>query len=461
MTHCLRLGLVIGLLTAGACGPRVVVDSGATGDASSATGVTGTSAALPPETDASATSVSGSSGAADSSTTGDPSIPPRFVSLGDDYTCVVTQESTVRCWGRTAGTEIGDDEPASEALALELEGPVERLSTGLGANCAVLVGGSVTCWGSNHFGDLGYADTLRREAPPTGPVELGAAAIDVSLSTPTCVLLESQEVRCWGWGIHGVLGQGAGTCPCDCDCGPECCIGDEELPTDWPVVSVGAPVAVVRASLASVCVLTPDGRVRTWGSWSSIGHGNGAGPEFDIGDDELPSGAPDVEVGGVAQAIACGAPSCALLDDGTLRCWGGDHSGYGVGEPVGDDETPASMGPIALPGRVVKIAAGFFEVCAVLEDATLYCWGRNSRGELGLGHLEPIGDDETPLQAGPVDVGGPVASVSIGGDHACAILTDGTLRCWGDNEYGQLGYGHTNDIGDDETPASAGPVPWQ
>jgi hypothetical protein len=206
--------------------------------------------------------------------------------------------------------------------------------------------------------------------------------------------------------------------------------------------------------------LTPDGRVGNWGSGWQGGLGFPWPVDQDLGDDETPATGPDVDVGGFAVAVAAGFPSCALLEDGTLRCWGGPAAGYGVGEIVGDDETPASMGPVALPAPVVQIDASWRNACARLEDGAVYCWGDNSVGQLGLGHTDTIGDDETPLDAGPLDLGGPAVAISVGAGYACAILDDGTLRCWGNNNVGQLGYGHTQTIGDDETPASAGPVPW-
>jgi alpha-tubulin suppressor-like RCC1 family protein len=72
--------------------------------------------------------------------------------------------------------------------------------------------------------------------------------------------------------------------------------------------------------------------------------------------------------------------------------------------------------------------------------------------------LNTIGDDELPASAGDVNVGGWVSQVAAGGSHNCALLTTGRVRCWGWNDSGQLGYAHTNAIGDDELPSSAGDV---
>jgi len=85
-------------------------------------------------------------------------------------------------------------------------------------------------------------------------------------------------------------------------------------------------------------------------------------------------------------------------------------------------------------------------------------WGNNDWGQLGYGHTDDIDD---AASAGDVDVGGTAVQIWAGDGHTCALLDDGALRCWGRNAAGQLGYGHTDDVGDDETPASAGDVQYQ
>ncbi|HEX6273102.1 MAG TPA: hypothetical protein VFZ53_08685, partial [Polyangiaceae bacterium] len=85
-------------------------------------------------------------------------------------------------------------------------------------------------------------------------------------------------------------------------------------------------------------------------------------------------------------------------------------------------------------------------------------WGSGDRGELGYGNTQAIGDDETPASVEPVDVGPEANTVDVGFLHVCATLLDGAVRCWGRGATGALGYGNVVDIGDDETPASAGNV---
>ena len=109
-------------------------------------------------------------------------------------------------------------------------------------------------------------------------------------------------------------------------------------------------------------------------------------------------------------------------------------------------------------GSVVQVATGDFHTCALLTTGNVRCWGLNDLGQLGYGNTENIGDDETPAEVGDVPVGGSVVQLEASENQTCAVLTSGSVRCWGANNRGQLGYGNTNTLGDDETPAQAGDI---
>jgi len=162
--------------------------------------------------------------------------------------------------------------------------------------------------------------------------------------------------------------------------------------------------------------------------------------------------------------------TCALLSDGTAKCWG--YNGYGQ---LGDGTTTSSNTPVSVSGltNAVAIAAGFYHTCALLSDGTAKCWGRNDNGQLGDGtttnrntpvsvsgltnavaiaaggyHYNgygQLGDGTTTNRNTPVSVSGLTNAVAIaaGGYHTCALLSDGTAKCWGYNGYGQLGDGTT------------------
>jgi alpha-tubulin suppressor-like RCC1 family protein len=122
---------------------------------------------------------------------------------------------------------------------------------------------------------------------------------------------------------------------------------------------------------------------------------------------------------------------------GTLSGSGGAGAGGAVGSGGGGGSASS---------KVLMLEAGGFHTCALMDDATVRCWGQNNNGQLG--------DTTTMEQPTPVQVSGlsGVAAVRVGGKHTCARLLDGTVRCWGDNDYGQLGNGMMG-------PMSVAPVP--
>jgi alpha-tubulin suppressor-like RCC1 family protein len=237
-------------------------------------------------------------------------------------------------------------------------------------------------------------------------------------------------------------------------------LGTNQFPDD-PVVEGGLTgINSIRAGEAHTCVLFNNGAMRCWGrnTYGQLGYGN----TFDIGDTEKPYTAGDVALVGLAARIAVGGNhTCALLDNGLVRCWGRNNYGqlgYNTTENVGDGEAIASYGYVNLGGIAVKLAAGDEHTCALMNTGKVRCWGRNTYGQLGYGDTFHVGDNEQPFTKGDVDVGGAVKDIVAGGSHTCALLTTGNVRCWGYNGFGQLGYGNTTNVGDSADPALAGDI---
>lgn len=212
----------------------------------------------------------------------------------------------------------------------------------------------------------------------------------------------------------------------------------------------------------ATCVILDNGNLRCWGNNNvgQLGLGISTTP---VGRDQTPDSFPTVDLGGrsVAEVATGELHTCARLDDGAVRCWGGQTFGPMLGVPgspsrVGDGEPPTSIGPVNLGGSATAVASGNFSSCAILADGSMRCWGAGDNGRLGYGNTNDIGDDETPAAAGAVPLGPArtATAVTIGNRHACALLDDGTIRCWGERDAipGQVAA-----IGDDE-PASAGPL---
>lgn len=401
--------------------------------------------------------------------------PPRFVqqmALGKFHSCILLREGQVRCWGANFDAELGlghrermgDDEPASEAGFVALGEPAIAIAAAGDYNasftCALLESRALRCWGSNHFGQLGLGRDVRRvgedELPADiEPITMGGPVKALTVgamqyATHACALLEDGDLKCWGNNRYGQLGLGHTHH-----------LGKAEVPANINPVDVGAEVLEISAGKFHTCALLEGGKLKCWGR-NQAGQ-LGQAHTDNIGDNEHPANIEPIAVGDEVVAVSAGrSHTCALLPGGRARCWGwNEHGQLGLGhtDNIGDDEPPSEAGDIDAGGPVVQIDAGGLHTCALLEGGRVRCWGDNRFGQLGYGHRRSVGTDSPPSQATDVYLGGKAVAIEASNYHTCALLEDDTMRCWGFNDFGQLGYGHTDLIGDDEAPAIAGAVP--
>jgi len=147
--------------------------------------------------------------------------------------------------------------------------------------------------------------------------------------------------------------------------------------------------------------------------------------------------------------------TCALTASG-VKCWG--HGGYGqLGYANTSNVTlPSSVGFVNFGADALTLTAGGSRTCVLTDDYEVRCWGDGLFGALGYGNQNNIGDNEHPVSAGVVDVGGLAISVSAGHSHTCAVVSDGRheVRCWGNGFGGKLGYAGVAHVGDNELPSS-------
>lgn len=196
------------------------------------------------------------------------------------------------------------------------------------------------------------------------------------------------------------------------------------------------------------CAVWSDGAAMCWGRGGALGYGKDEG----LGNDEpadawglIPAGG---DVIGAAPAVNA---NCLAYSDGTVRCWGAAGTGtIGSGSNVDTFVLPEQRPPVSIGGPVIDLFGWSGRVCALLESKDLQCWGFNEGGGLGYGHTNNIGDDELPSEVGPVLVGAKVEQLAMGSNHSCALLEGGTVKCWGHAQVGQLGRGSEENIGDDE-----------
>lgn len=205
----------------------------------------------------------------------------------------------------------------------------------------------------------------------------------------------------------------------------------------------GQATAAMSVGARHVCAIVVDGTLRCFGDNSAgqLGEG-GAIDANDAGEAGTLRG-PQIVPGitRVAEVTAGAAHTCARTEDGLVRCWGANDFGQ-----LGDATTEPRLAPVILPGlrNVKMLSAGGAHTCALLEDKSVMCWGRNDDGQ--------VGDGSTTMRPVPVRVSGlgGVEEIAAGTFHTCARLADNSVRCWGRNDEGQVG---------DGTRATLRPVP--
>lgn len=349
--------------------------------------------------------------------------------------------------------------PSGVGCAAGTCAPFVAVAAGNRHTCAVRSDGTVWCWGRNNEGQLGDGTTNNRARPVAVATLTDIAAIGLG-SQHSCALRRDGTIACWGTGLRGELGDGT--------------LANRATVGSVPGVSNARAVA---GGGGHTCVALLDGSVRCWGA-----NYNGQ-----VGDGTAGNNRPTpVAVAGVSRATDVTAGSshtCALIDDGSLRCWG-----YGAHGQLGDAATTGlRTAPVTPPlSDVIEVASGDFHTCARTRDLRAWCWGWNAYGEVGVSSGEnlatpvllsalgtttrieagngnscavssrrvscwgknangELGDGTTSPRSTPAPLATVIdlVAVAIGGAHACALDPQGAVYCWGLNDSGQLGDGTT------------------
>ncbi|MBI2060142.1 MAG: fibronectin type III domain-containing protein [Nitrospirae bacterium] len=344
------------------------------------------------------------------------------VSGGDSHTCALLSDGTVKCWGYNFYGGLGDGSTAHRSTPVvvnSLSGAV-AVAGGGSYTCSLLSDGTVKCWGYNNSGQLGDGTTVGKLTPVAVSSLSGAVAV-AGGGTHTCSLLSEGTVKCWGYNNSGQLGDGT------------------TVYKSTPVaVSSLSGALVVAEGTSHTCSLLSDGTVKCWGYNVSGQLGDGT-----TADKSTPVAASSLS--GVVAVAGGNNHTCSLLADGKVKCWGRNDFGQ-----LGDGTTMNKSTPVtasSLSGAVA-VSGGVYHTCSLLSEGTVKCWGGNGYGQLGDGTLVSKSTPVTvPITGGALGVispnlhesaasGAPARpwreGLSGGMDHSCAILSDGTGRCWGE-----------------------------
>jgi alpha-tubulin suppressor-like RCC1 family protein len=400
----------------------------------------------------------------------------KAVATGLAHTCALLDDSTVKCWGDNTQGQLGlgdmttRGESAADTpdtlTAIDLGGhTAKQIAAGPFHTCAILDDDGVKCWGGNAHGELGLGDTNARGS---AAAQMGASLPEVSLGpgrtvkalraggSPTfghtCAILDDATMKCWGANTFGELGLGDANARGD---------AANEMGASLPAIDLGPgrTAKAIAVGARGTCASLDDGSAKCWGANDDGELGQGDAKSRGTAPGQMGAALAAIDLGAAVAttAVAMGAAhACASLPNGKLKCWGSGLRGrIGVGTGRGDEpnEVTAMLAPVDLgKGRVAKqICAGTAFACAHLDDDTLKCWGENANGQLGQGDANARGDDSgemgDALKTIALGTGRFVQSVSCGANHACAVLDDHSVKCWGDNAHGQLGLGDAKDRG--------------
>ena len=340
------------------------------------------------------------------------------VSSGHQHTCAVHEGGNVSCWGDNVADQLGSrlDWPADfSAVPLSVPSVTDAVSVSSGAwhTCARRESGSVACWGSNTAGQLG-ASPIHSHSDSAVLVTVEGIDDVVALTagaTHTCAVRESDGVFCWGSNSHGRLGHG------------------QDSGASYEKVRVaGIDDAVeVSAGARHTCAVHATGQISCWGSeWKGR-------PDEDSVSPTLP-----VKVDGITTAegvSARGSISCATLEERETSCWGVNFNN----ELATTDDGNASPVPVKYQdaSEIARTETGGTHACALHEDGTISCAGGNWFGALGNGEFDNH-ISWVPAKVVGID---DAVGISLGFAHTCAVHETGEVSCWGLNGQGQLGNG--------------------
>ncbi|MBN1440887.1 MAG: Ig-like domain-containing protein [Anaerolineales bacterium] len=292
------------------------------------------------------------------------------------------------------------------------EGNLLTVSAGLyWTTCGVTNLGDLMCWGANYNGQIGDG-TQQDRYVPTSVFGLGSTvqAVDTAFGH-TCALTTEGGVKCWGSNYAGELGNGT----------------TEPSYSPVDVTGLASGVTKIVTGYRFTCALTEGGGVKCWGLNIEGQMGDGTC----MGYSTVPFDVPGLSSGVIALSAGLDH-ACAVLGDGTMKCWGANLYGQ-IGDGTYENNRCSPVDVVGLGADAVDVSLGFYYSCALTTAGGVKCWGLNTTGCLGNGT-----DENSLTPSDVIGLSSGVFLISAGEGNTCALTAGGGLKCWGSNTYDQL-----------------------
>lgn len=377
---------------------------------------------------------------------GDPLLHgAKQVAVGDGHACAVILDGTVGCWGANWYDQLGDGTSAPDRAApvpvISPTDPSSRLSNivSVGAghyySCALASVGNVYCWGSaGPYGALGNGSTFFETSVPMR-VWIAEPVREIAVGYGhACALLDNVDhsIKCWGQNSSGQLGDGT--------------LNNRSAPVDVVITEKDGThkllegVRHIAAGSSHTCAVLDDGSAACWGSGVNGERGDGTftaaqtSPVTVLSSDgkSLLTDISQISAGG--NTLVGGSHTCVRFASTWLvSCWGSNSDG----ELGSATASTRSALPLPVSAGVLQISAGYRYSCAVLADHRASCWGNGNLGELGAGTATTYSNTPIVLSLPPI------TDISAGNIETCAVMADTGIKCWGS---GLLGNGVDSDV---------------
>jgi len=363
------------------------------------------------------------------------------VSLGTNFACALDSSGAAYCWGLNTSGQIGNPATAAHFLVPTAVTSQAAVSAGYTHACTIS-SGKAYCWGDNSDGELGNGSTTSSRVPVAVVTSGVLAGVTLTQITAgfyfTCALSTTGAVYCWGFNADGELGNNSTT--------------NSGVPVAVTTSGVLSGVTVTQITADSgynACALGSTGAAYCWGKNSDGQLGNNTVTSSSVPVAVSTSG---VLAGKTLTQVTAGNDlTCALDSTGLAYCWGDDTRGQ-----LGNNSTTTSPVPVAVTATGVlsgvtltQVSAGNAFACALGSAGAAYCWGYNASGQLGnsstVSSSVPVAVTTTGVLSGVT-----LTQVTPGASFTCALGSTGAAYCWGLDSKGQLG--------NNSTTSSAAPV---